>query len=226
MTGCIIVAAGRGTRFKSKTPKTFFLLQNSPMLEYSLRTFSNCALIDEIVLVLQKRFIQSKYVSSWKWCFPKIKAVVSGGKFREESVFNGFVKCSKNCDIILVHDGARPFVSCKLIQKVIRGVSRYGACVPAYPINGSAKLVRNGRLIRTITEKGIEIAQTPQGFSRQVLEKIFSLRENDLRNYPDESSMCEVSGLPVRMIKGDATNIKITTREDLKIAHALLKIKS
>ncbi|MCM8788845.1 MAG: 2-C-methyl-D-erythritol 4-phosphate cytidylyltransferase, partial [Candidatus Omnitrophica bacterium] len=213
MTGCIIVAAGRGTRFKDKTPKTFFLLRDSPMIEYSLRTFSNCALIDEIVLVLQKRFIKSRFVSIWKRHFPKIRAVVQGGRFREESVFNGFLRCSKDCDIILIHDGARPFVSCRLIQRVVKGALRYGSCVPAYPPNGSVKLVRNRKLVKTMNHKGIEIAQTPQGFSRYVLERIFFSHGKELGKYADESSICENSGFPVHIIRGEVTNIKITTRE-------------
>lgn len=223
MTGCIIVAAGRGMRFKSKMPKIFYPLQGKSVLEHSIMRVSGCTLIEEIIVVVQKKYIKSSYINVLKGLFPKIRAVVSGGKFREESVLKGFLNCSEDCDIILIHDGARPFISSRLIERVVKGVLKYGSCIPVYPTNGSVKIVRNKKLIRTLFEKGIEIAQTPQGFRREILEKIFSINRENLKNFPDESSMCEKSGYSVHTVAGEITNIKITTREDLKIARALLK---
>ncbi len=222
MTGCIIVAAGRGTRFKSRMPKTFFLLKDKPLLQYSLETFSKCEAIDEIVLVVQRRFLKNKYVLNWKKHFPKIKSFVAGGEFREESVLNGLKKCSNNCEVILIHDGARPFLTCNLIKRVEEAALKYGACIPVYPVNGSVKIVRNRKLAGTIYEKDVEIAQTPQGFRRDILEKIFKKYRKELNKFPDESSMCEKYGFPVHTIRGESTNIKITNRQDLKIALALL----
>ena len=226
MTGCVIVAAGRGVRFKSNLPKILFPLDGIPVIEYSLRTFSMCSLIDEIVLVVNKQMMESDYVSKWNGEFSKIREIVAGGACREESVFNGISRCSKKCDIILIHDGARPFVTESLISSVIKGTKKYGACIPAYSVNGSVKLVKRKRLVSTIVEKGIEVAQTPQGFKKEILEKIFLTCGNQLNKYPDESSMCEQSGISVYVVSGEITNIKITTQDDVKIALSLLNTDS
>lgn len=225
MNGCIIVAAGRGTRFKSKTPKTFYLLEGKPLLEYSLETFSNSTVIDGIILVVQKKFMKTKYISDLKQRFSKIKAIVPGGRFREESVANGLKYCPENWDIVLIHDGARPFVSASLIKRVVKGVLRNGICIPVYPVNGSVKVVKNNKVEHTIFEKNVGVAQTPQGFKRDIVEKIFFVNKKELKYFPDEASMCEKSGFFVYTTKGDVTNIKITTRQDLKIAKAILEIK-
>ncbi|MCX7705848.1 MAG: 2-C-methyl-D-erythritol 4-phosphate cytidylyltransferase [bacterium] len=223
MTSCIIVAAGKGRRFRSKVPKTFFPLIGRPMLEHCLMRISDSRLVDEIILVVQKKQMRTKNILRWKRLFPKIKSVVSGGAYRQESVLNGFLRCSKDCDIILIHDGARPFVSSGLIERVVRGVLKYGSCIPVYPVNGSVKIVKKGKLAGTIYEKDIVIAQTPQGFRRDILERVFLLNKKKLNNFPDESSMCEKSGYTVYTVVGEITNIKITTREDLQIADVLLK---
>ncbi|HOK79688.1 MAG TPA: 2-C-methyl-D-erythritol 4-phosphate cytidylyltransferase [bacterium] len=222
MTGCVIVAAGRGNRFKSKVPKILFNLAGMPVVEYSLKTFSVCPLIDEIVLVVNKQIMETDYITKWTGKFPKIKKVVPGGMSREESVLNGISQCSARCDTILVHDGARPFVTESLIASVINGAQAHGACIPAYPINGSVKLVKGNKLVSTIFETELQVAQTPQGFKREILEKVFQIYRNELDKYPDESSMCEQSGISVRVVPGEITNIKITTHDDIKIALSLL----
>lgn len=174
-------------------------------------------------MLFKKKCMTDMCVSKLKQFFPKIKAIVPGGRVRQESVLNGFLNCSKECDIILIHDGARPFVSVGLIKRVVRGVLKYGSCIPVYPANGSVKIVKNRKLMGTIFERNIGIAQTPQGFRRDILEKVFSAHREELENFPDESSMCEKSGYIVYTVAGEITNIKITTRDDLKIARALLK---
>ncbi|MGC8804658.1 MAG: IspD/TarI family cytidylyltransferase, partial [Candidatus Ratteibacteria bacterium] len=142
------------------------------------------------------------------------------------SVFNGISHCSTSCDTILVHDGARPFVTESLIASVIKGAEKYGACIPAYPVNGSVKIVKDSKLVSTIFETALQVAQTPQGFKREILKKIFLTYKNELDKYPDESSMCEQSGINVRVVPGEITNIKITTHDDIKIALSLLKTNS
>ena len=222
MTSCVVVAAGEGTRFKSRIPKILYPLQGIPVLEYSLKTFSQCHLIDEIVLVINEKHRTHYCKMELTKKYPKIKNIVNGGSCREESVFNGFSKCSTISDTILIHDGARPFVTDRLIQAIIEAVNKYGACVPCYPVNGSVKIVRSGKLVCTIFEKDLEVAQTPQGFRREILEKVFSINKDRLSDYPDESSMCEKAGYYVKVIPGEITNIKITTRDDIKIASSLL----
>ncbi len=213
MIGCIVVAAGRGKRFKNK-----------PILEYSLETFSMCEMIDEIVLVVQEKYLKNKAILLLQKRLPKIKAITAGGSCREESVFNGFEKLSETCDIILIHDGARPFVSMDLIKSVINGTEKYGACIPCLPVNGSAKITKKGKLEKTIFEKDLEIAQTPQGFRRSILKKAFEFCKSNLAHYPDESSMCLEAGLDVHTVKGKVQNIKITTPEDVLIASAILEL--
>ncbi len=222
MICCIVVAAGKGKRFKSKIPKTLFLMQGVPIVEYCLQTLSKCPLIDEIILVMQKKFIETTIVSKWKMSFSKIGSIVPGGRFREESVLNGLSCCSRKYDTILIHDGARPFVSENLIKRVIKATIKYGACIPVYPVNGSVKSVRKNRVISTIFEEGIQVAQTPQGFKREIIEKIFSIDIRNLKKFPDEASLCIKQGFDVYAIPGEAKNIKITTKQDLHLALAIL----
>ncbi|HPP66280.1 MAG TPA: IspD/TarI family cytidylyltransferase [bacterium] len=221
MTGCIIVAAGKGTRFKSRIPKTLFLIKGIPVIEYCLQTISMSSLIDEMVVVTQKRFINTRRVSMWKQSFSKITAVVPGGNCRERSVLNGLCHCSKKCDTILVHDGARPFLSEHLISSIVKTTQEYGACVPVSPVNGSVKIVKNNKILSTIFDKNLQIAQTPQGFKKKILEDAFELNKENLADFPDDASLCMKAGFPVHAITGDVKNIKITTRQDLSLALAI-----
>ncbi len=221
MICCIVVAAGRGKRFKSKIPKTLFLMQGIPIVEYCLRTLSMSPLIDEVILVMQKRFVNNTQVSIWKKSFSKLVRVVPGGKYRSQSVLNGLSHCSEKCDIVLIHDGARPFVSENLIGRVARAAEKYGACIPVWPVNGSVKLVKKNKVVSTILENELQIAQTPQGFRKEIIEKAFMLNRKNLRGLPDEASLCMKAGFDVYTVCGEARNIKITTRQDLRLALAI-----
>lgn len=221
MICCIVVAAGRGKRFKSRIPKTLFMMRGIPVVEYCLRTFSASSLVDEVILVMQKKFINTSQVSAWKKSYNKLVKVVPGGKYREQSVLNGLLHCSKKCNIILVHDGARPFVSENLINRVIRATARYGACIPVWSVNGSVKSVKKDRIVSTISQGTLHIAQTPQGFRKEIIEKAFEFNKNHLKDFPDEASLCMKAGFGVHVVPGEVINIKITTKEDLQLAFAI-----
>lgn len=221
MICCIIVAAGRGKRFKSRIPKTLFMMRGIPVVEYSLRTFSASPLVDEVILVMQKKFINTDQVSVWKKFYSKLVKVVPGGKYRELSVFNGLLHCSKKCNMVLVHDGARPFVSESLINRVIKATARYGACIPVWPVNGSVKSVKKNNLVSTISDGALYIAQTPQGFRKKIIKKAFEFNKKTLKDFPDEASLCMEAGFDVHVVPGEVRNIKITTKEDLQLALAI-----
>ena len=221
MISSVIVGAGKGKRFKSTLPKNFFNLKGKKIIEYSLETFNAIDKINEIILVLPAEYVNCRETKKWKLLFSKLKHIVAGGKVREESVYNGLICCSPRNNIVLIHDGARPFVNKKLIERVINGTRKYGACIPVYEVFGSIKTVRNHFLAKTIENNKFFVAQTPQGFNRNILISLMNKQKDKLGQFPDESSIFQYFGYNVRIVNGDASNIKITRKEDLRIAEKL-----
>jgi 2-C-methyl-D-erythritol 4-phosphate cytidylyltransferase len=152
----------------------------------------------------------------------KVSSVVAGGKTRAGSVKNCFKAIKMPCDIVLIHDGARPFLSERLIRSSIISASRYGACITAVPQTDTVKLAGKDLFVkRTLDRSGLWRAQTPQAFKYGILRKAV-LASDRSGSITDDASMVERAGKKARIIEGDARNIKVTTKEDLKMAEVLL----
>ncbi len=222
MISSVIVGAGKGTRFKGVIPKVFYKLNDKKIIEYSLEAFQKIDKINEIILVLPYEYINSGKCKKLKRNFSKLKCIIPGGKFREESVYNGLFNCSVQNKIVLIHDGARPLISRSLIEKVINNTKKYGACIPCYEIFGSIKTIRNNFLEKTLGNDKFFIAQTPQGFNKGLLLSLMDKIKHVFGEFQDESSILRHFGYSVRTIIGEPENIKITTKEDMKIAEKML----
>ena len=217
MVIAIVVAAGEGKRMKEDIPKQFLLLGGRPILWYSLSAFEKNPVINETILVINPLWEKKGQEIAKE--FSKIKYIVPGGKFRQESVWAG-LKMIKNAEIVLVHDGVRPFISQKLIEAVIKGAYKYGAVVPALPVKETVKWVEGDIVKKTLPRDYIWLIQTPQGFKFDILKTAYLRFRKEI--FTDDASLVEKLGINVHVILGEQTNIKITIPQDLKWAEILL----
>lgn len=214
----IIVAAGAGIRFGE--PKQFALLKGKTILDRSLEKFEKNASVDSIILVLGGERSGSEFLARYR----KIVAIAKGGEKRQDSVYAG-LSCvdARETGIILVHDGVRPLVTEDLIARVIEATEERGAVVPAIPLEDTIKRVEGEKVFRTEQRGQLYRIQTPQGFSASVLRHAFARAREDRFEGTDEAVLVERLGKDVFVVPGDRSNIKITTREDLKMAEAFIE---
>ena len=203
---CVIVAAGKGLRFGGDTPKQFLKIKGKTILEISTEKFQRSDKVDEIVIVTSGEFMG--YVSELMKPYDKVTSVVEGGSERQDSVFNG-IKASTG-DVLLIHDGARPFVTPDVIDKVIEASVNDGCAVPVVNPKDSIRTV-DGNLDRS----KLFMIQTPQGFRREIIIKAYEKAMKDGFYGTDDGGIAEYAGYHVTMTEGDYENIKITTREDM-----------
>ncbi len=228
-TGVIIPAAGSAVRMKSAVNKQFLMLSGMPVLARTLKAFTGRDDIDRIVVALNgdefelfREKILSPYFSEEEK--EKIKTV-RGGKDRQESVFHALDAFGdfEADDILLIHDGARPLVSGKVIDGVIEGVNQAGAAVCALASKNTIKMVKDGRVVETLPRESLYEAQTPQGSRLSVFREAAQKAERSGISGTDDVSLIERIGLPVLVTDGDEKNIKITVPADLVFAEAVLQ---
>lgn len=220
----VIVAAGKGTRMKADINKQFLNIKGKPILYYTLKAFENCELVDEIILVTakdKKQYCMDEIVR--KYDINKISAIVEGGKERQHSVFNG-LKAVKKSDVVLIHDGARPFVDRSIIEQGIINAERYGACTCGVKPKDTIKYVdENGFSIDTLDRSSLFQVQTPQCFRYDLILACHEKGINEGIAVTDDTSVVEYYGHKVYLYEGNYDNIKITTPEDLIIGERILE---
>lgn len=220
----LIVAAGRGTRMGSQISKQFLNLRDKPVLYYALHSFNQCSDINSIVLVVSKEdmeFVRKEIVEKYK--FTKVEALIEGGSERQHSVYNG-LKAIGNCGVVLIHDGARPFVSEKIIKDGIAYAKRFGACACGVRPKDTIKVVnRSGFSVSTPDRDTLIAVQTPQAFKYEIIFDCHRrLKEEGVRA-TDDTMVAEKYGHKVYLYEGDYKNIKITTPEDMLLGEEILK---
>jgi 2-C-methyl-D-erythritol 4-phosphate cytidylyltransferase/2-C-methyl-D-erythritol 2,4-cyclodiphosphate synthase len=212
----IIAAGGQGLRVGDSQPKQFLPLDGRTLLERSVETFLAHPAIDEVVVAVPAEVIQAPpiYLQS----ATKRLHLVAGGRRRQDSVANAFRAAAPASDLIVVHDAARPFVSADLIGRTIEAAAIHGAAIAAIEASDTVKRVRDDRVItETIPRQTIFLAQTPQGFRRDVLAAALATGESGI-DATDEAALAERAGYAVHVVAGEAGNVKITTAEDLDAA--------
>ncbi|MET0754078.1 MAG: 2-C-methyl-D-erythritol 4-phosphate cytidylyltransferase [Pyrinomonadaceae bacterium] len=218
MNTAIIVAAGSGTRFGAQVPKQFVEILGKPLIIHTLERFENCPAIDEIILVLPAKDIENFQKTN----LTKLKKTVAGGKTRAESVFNGLKAISGEAEIVAVHDGARPLVSCEEITATIEKARDAGAACLVATVSDTIKEVSGGKISGTIDRAKLRRALTPQCFRIEILHTAFA--QADLSEAAtDECFLVEKAGFEIAVVEGSAKNIKITTPEDLILAEIFLE---
>lgn len=220
----VVLAAGQGKRMGTKVQKQYLEINGKPVLYYSLKTFEDSELIDEIILVIganQKEYCENEIIS--KYNFKKVKAIVEGGAERYHSVWNGLQNVDKG--YVFIHDGARPFVSEEILQDVYNEVIVHKACVVGMPVKDTIKIADANEFADVTPERNLlwQI-QTPQVFEVSLIKEAYKkLMLNDTIKVTDDAMVVEqMLNEKVKLVKGSYQNIKITTPEDLKIAEIFL----
>ena len=218
--GAVIVAAGSASRMGG-IDKVMAPLQGEPMIVRTVGTFQNCEAISEIVIVTRENLIVP--ISQLCKTMDKVKAVVVGGKSRQESVNLGLNALSGKVKLAAVHDGARPLITWQVIDRAVRAANTYGAAAPAIPVKDTIKVVE-GRVVKHTPDRATLFAvQTPQVFDFDLLRGALKKAEAEGAQVTDDCSAVELMGMKVKIVEGDEQNIKVTTPMDLKIAEMLLE---
>ena len=218
--GAVIVAAGSASRMGG-IDKVMAPLKGEPMICHTVRAFQTCDAIKEIVIVTREDLIVT--ISNLCKEFPKVKAVVAGGKSRQESVGLGLNALSDKVKLAAIHDGARPLVSWQLIDLTVRMAHNYGAAAPAVPVKDTVKVVEGGLVKETPDRSKLRAVQTPQVFDFDLLRGALKQAKLDGAELTDDCSAVERINMTVRIGDGEETNIKVTTPMDLKLAEMLME---
>ena len=226
----IVLAAGSGSRMKSKTKKQFMEIKGKPVIWYSLFEFEKSR-VDEIILVTGKDDIDyCKKEIVEKYNLKKIKNVVAGGSERYESVYNGLKEVTGN--IVLIHDGARPLINNEIIERSIEGTIKSDACVVGVPVKDTIKRAnKEGYIMDTPNRSELWITQTPQSFKTDLVKMAYKKMKEELEkgnttlNITDDAMVVEeFTTNQVRFVQGDYKNIKVTTPEDIDIAELFIEL--
>ena len=218
--GAVIVAAGTASRMGG-IDKVMAPLDGEPMIVRTVRTFQECDVISEIVIVTREDLILP--ISNLCSGMDKVKAVVTGGKSRQESVELGMNALSKEVKLAAIQDGARPLITWQVIDRVVRAANTFGGAVPGIPVKDTIKVDNGGLVKETPDRKTLRAIQTPQVFDFDLLRGALKKAKEDGAEVTDDCSAVERLGMKVKIVEGDERNIKVTTPMDLKIAELLLE---
>ena len=236
----IVLSAGSGKRMNTETKKQYLLIKDKPIIYYSLDTFQQSSTIDEIVLVASAddmSFVKEEIVD--KYGFTKVSHIVSGGKERYNSVYNGLM-CCKDSEYVFIHDGARPFITEEILKRTMGVLEEYGSAVVGMPVKDTIKIVDEDNVVLdTPNRKTVWQVQTPQCFKADIVipayqklideEKSGELLKRGIQ-VTDDAMVVETfyseemsDNFSVRLVEGSYENIKITTPDDLKVAEVFLQ---
>ena len=221
--GAVLLAAGRSTRMGGEVRKPFLQLGGRTVLEHCLRAFASAACIEEFVLVIGDED-RARGIAIAEATLGREIICVPGGAERTDSVRSGVAAVSPDCEVVLVHDVARPLVRPEHIDAVARTAGSEGAALLAVPVRDTIKRAREGRSTETLERDHLWIAQTPQGFRVPLLRDLLERAAADGGFTPtDDAALHEHYLGPVPLVEGDPSNFKLTTPSDLDMAEAVLQ---
>lgn len=221
----IVLAAGKGSCMNSKVHKQFLELGGFPLIYYALQVFERSR-VDEIILVTGEaglEYCRSQIVE--KYQFQKVSRIVPGGSERYLSVYQGLCAV-EDTDIVLIHDGARPFVTEQIIERTIQAAVTYGSGIAAVPAKDTVKLVDQEQFsVETPPREHVWLMQTPQAFPYQNIRKAYEMVvSQQIQNVTDDAMVMETAlHQPAKIVEGSYRNMKVTTPEDLEIAEVFVK---
>ncbi len=220
---CIVAAGGSGTRMGTSINKLFLEIDEIPIIAYTLSALENTECINEIIISAKEEDIifLSRLVETY--AISKAKTIVKGGATRGESVLNASKEISPITDFVMVHDGARPFITNDVIEKTLDAAISFGAAACGVKPKCTLKAIDGDIIKETIDrEKTVEI-QTPQIFSKALFDKMYDFDTETIKNATDDCILAEKSGASIHITEGSYKNIKITTPEDIEMAEIFLR---
>jgi 2-C-methyl-D-erythritol 4-phosphate cytidylyltransferase len=222
----IIVAAGEGKRIGGPIPKSLLPIAGRPLLLRTLDRFFAAQSIEKVILVVAGRELRRSqalleadaHLSRRDW------VLQAGGATRQESVRRGLGRLESECEIVAIHDGARPFVSAALIDRCVEEAYRTGAVVVGLPAKDTIKIVSPEHWVQTTPARNtLWAVQTPQVFRKEIIVEAHDWGVRHAMEATDDAMLVEAIGRPVLLLEGETTNIKITVPEDILLAEALLR---
>ena len=222
----IVLAAGQGRRMGTKVQKQYLQINDKPILYYSLYAFEQSSVIDDVILVVgenQTEYCRNEIVS--RYGFSKVRSIVQGGAERYHSVWNGLQEVDDD-SYVFIHDGARPFIDEKILNRAYNDVQKCKACVVGMPVKDTIKLAdKEGYVDETPDRSLVWMIQTPQVFESSLVKRAYALlMEQEHIQVTDDAMVVEqMLGHKVKLTLGSYENIKITTSEDLEIAEIFVK---
>lgn len=220
--GAVIVAAGTARRMEG-VDKIMAELRGEPMILHTIRAFQNTPVIGQIVIATRPDLIDRISALCKEENFTKVTGVVAGGESRQESVTLGLSCLNKEIKLAAIQDGARPMVTPRLIDRVVRAANTYGAAAPGIPVKDTIKEAAGGIIKATPDRSVLFAAQTPQVFDIDLIRGALQKAKDEALAVTDDCSAVELLGMSVRLVEGDERNIKVTTRQDLRLAEVLME---
>ncbi len=220
----IMPAAGLSLRMGANVRKPFIMIGEKPIFFYTLEKFNNLKRVKEIIFVVNRKdlnTVKEKWSDELKAY--KVTKVIAGGERRQDSIYNGLSQLDPDTKIILIHDAVRPLVYNEEIKAVIKSTEEIGAAIVASPMKLTVKKADSSlNIIKTVPRHDLWMAQTPQGFKRDLIVNAYEKIKDSNVEFTDDAEVVEKAGHTVGIVSGSYDNIKITTREDLKLAEVML----
>lgn len=221
----IIVAGGSGRRIGGSVPKQFLEVRGVPLIRRVASAFAHMEALTRMVIVAKEEH--------WRLCGTHVASVVPvelvfavAGPERQDSVASGLGAIERECDIVMVQDAARPFVTAGLLSRCVAAACECGAAFAALRATDTVKEVgEDGMVTRTLDRQAVWLAQTPQAFRKELLVEAHERARREGLRATDDAALVERLGVPVKAIEGEASNIKITTRLDLALAEAIARLR-
>lgn len=221
VVSAVIVSAGNSTRMGGVN-KQFLKIDGTPVIAHSISAFQKSPIIDEIIVVTRESDVDEVAKLVEKNGFYKVSNIVSGGETRQLSVYEGVISTSNIADLVVIHDGARPLVSDRVIRETIKSAAEFGAAATGVKVKDTVKVVDdNDNIIDTPDRAYMRFIQTPQVFNKELYLNAVKSVENS-RDFTDDCMLIEAYGRTVKFVDGDYENIKITTPEDVALAESYL----
>lgn len=210
----VVIAAG-GSGKRMGRPKQFLPLAGKAVVEWTIEVFRKIKSVEQIILAVGSEYLeQAKNLGV---------TVVEGGKERGDSVTNGLKVLSKDTDLVIIHDGARPLITPDIIEKAVSEAQEHGAAIVGVPVKDTIKRVGDDLVIKdTVDRRALWQAQTPQIFKYEIITRAYAQK----KSATDDAKLVEDLGIKVKMVMGSYENIKITTPEDLIVAEAILRSRN
>lgn len=221
----IVPAAGSGKRLGGSVKKQFLVLRDKPIIAHTLQRFEHCSDVDEIAVAVPEQQISEMETIVSRYRLHKVSMVTVGGEKRQDSVYNTLRRLTINpSDIVLVHDGVRPFIESKRVAHLVRACKDHEAAVLAVQPKDTIRRSRGGEFFdQTLDRNALWLVQTPQAFRGTLLLKAFKKAREDKFYGTDEAVLVERVGVRAKIVEGSYDNIKITTQEDIELGQLILE---